>query len=322
MAVSTDYSLVRVATSTISNNEELVFELTESHFEHVISLLIAVSTSQAESADDEAQDNSPHLGVMMIDGNEVKWSPKGAERLLDFLNASVCVAGLSVCLYCVCVCVCACASRICLICYAPTGKSIQENALIIIRLLIQRPECLGPALAGDVSLGLATVYIKVTSDKDLHEPVVTRPFSDSISLNTSSLYLQDGNGTDIVLPFYNSLVRLLAWCSPDIEQLQCAGTTCTNELERSVQQNTHHILCSLISKEDISNILALPFDESEILSPHHKEVVLQFLDKVYGCTDAEFLTELLCYSFIPDIKLALDLQQVSVLYLTVSYNRS
>jgi len=126
----------------------------------------------------------------------------------------------------------------------------------------------------------------------------------------SSLYLSEGGGTDIVLPFYNSLVRLLAWCSPDIEQLQCGSSANTNELERSVQENTHHILCSLIKKEDISTILALPFDESEILSPHHKEVVLQFLDKVYGCTNAEFLTELLSYSFIPDIKLALDLNQV------------
>jgi len=92
LAVNTDYSLIRVATSTISNNEELVFELTESHFEHVVSLLIAVSTSQPDS-DDERQDDAFHLGAMKIDGQEVKWSPKGAERLLDFLNASVCVAG-------------------------------------------------------------------------------------------------------------------------------------------------------------------------------------------------------------------------------------
>ena len=191
-----------------------------------------------------------------------------------------------------------------------TGKSIQENALIIIGLLIQRPECLGPALAGDVSLGLDYVYTAVTSNKDLHEPTLTRSLSDSISINMSSLYLSDGGGTDIVLPFYNSLVRLLAWCSPDIGQLQCGSSANTSELERSVQENTHHILCSLIKKEDISIILALPFDESEILSPHHKEVVIQFLDKVYGCTDAEFLTELLSNSFIPDIKLALDLNQV------------
>ena len=80
-----------------------MFELTESHFEHVVSLLIAVSTSQPDS-DDERQDDAFHLGAMKIDGQEVKWSPKGAERLLDFLNASVCVAGVCVCFtYTVCV---------------------------------------------------------------------------------------------------------------------------------------------------------------------------------------------------------------------------
>ena len=45
------------------------------------------------------------------------------------------------------------------------GKSVQENALIIIRLLIQRPECLGPALAGDDALGLEKVYDVTTSDR-------------------------------------------------------------------------------------------------------------------------------------------------------------
>jgi len=70
-----------------------MFELTESHFEHVVSLLIAVSTAQSDSDDVDPQDNTSHLGTMKLDGQEVKWSPKGAERLLDFLNASVCVAG-------------------------------------------------------------------------------------------------------------------------------------------------------------------------------------------------------------------------------------
>ena len=84
-----------MATSAIKNNEELVFELTESHFEHIIGLLLAITTnhSDARSHDDVTADFNP-LGVVIIDGEEIKWSPKGAEKLLDFLNASVCVAGL------------------------------------------------------------------------------------------------------------------------------------------------------------------------------------------------------------------------------------
>lgn len=95
LTVKTDYSLIKVATSTIKNNEELVFELTEGHFEHVIGLLLAITTSHSESHsdDDTMQDFNP-LGIVILDGVEIKWSPKGAERLLDFLNASACVGGI------------------------------------------------------------------------------------------------------------------------------------------------------------------------------------------------------------------------------------
>ena len=188
------------------------------------------------------------------------------------------------------------------------GKSVQENALIIIRLLIQRPECLGPALAGDDVLGLQKVYDAVTSNK-LDYSFANKSFSDSMSVSNTSFtssVLFGGDGVDIILPFYNSLVKLLAWCSPDIDRLQTASSSDNNDLRRSVQKNTHHILCSLISKESILGVLALSFEKAEELQPKHKEVVLQFLDKVYGLTDVEFLTNLLFESFIPDIKLALN----------------
>ena len=83
-----------MATSTIKNNEELVFELTEGHFEHVIGLLLAITTNHPESdSHDVAMTEFNPLGIVVLDGIEIKWSPKGAEKLLDFLNASVCVAG-------------------------------------------------------------------------------------------------------------------------------------------------------------------------------------------------------------------------------------
>lgn len=95
MTIKTDYCLIKVATSTIKNNEELVFELTEGHFEHIISLLWSITTNQSEpqSHDDTMTDFNP-LGVVMLDGVDIKWSPKGTEKLLDFLNASVCVEGM------------------------------------------------------------------------------------------------------------------------------------------------------------------------------------------------------------------------------------
>ena len=190
------------------------------------------------------------------------------------------------------------------------GKSVQENALIIIRLLIQRPECLGPALAGDDALGLEKVYDVTTSDRT-DDVFANKSLSDSISVSnisfTSSIIF-GVNNFGITLPFYNSLVKLLAWCSPDIDKLQTASSNDNNDLQRSVQRNTHHILCSLISKESILGVLALSFEKAEALLPKHKEVVLQFLDKVYGVTDIKFLTKLLSKSFIPDIKLVLSLK--------------
>ena len=189
------------------------------------------------------------------------------------------------------------------------GKSVQENALIIIRLLIQRPECLGPALAGDDALGLEKVYDVTTSDRT--DDVFNKSLSDSISVSNisfTSSTIFGGNSLGITLPFYNSLVKLLAWCSPDIDRLQTASSNDNNDLQRSVQRNTHHILCSLISKESILGVQALSFEKAEALQPKHKEVVLQFLDKVYGVTDIEFLTKLLSMSFIPDIKLVLSLK--------------
>lgn len=193
------------------------------------------------------------------------------------------------------------------------GKSVHENALIIIRLLIQRPECLGPALTGDDALGLHKVYEIVTCNK-MDDMFINKSMSDSMSVSNisftsfTSSTLFGGSGLEIILPFYNSLVKLLAWCSPDVDRLQAAGTSDNNDLQKSVQKNTHHILCSLISKESILGVLALSFETAVALKPKHKEVVLQFLDKVYGFTDVEFLTNLLSKSFIPDIKLALSLK--------------
>ena len=190
--------------------------------------------------------------------------------------------------------------------YYYVGKSVQENALIIIRLLIQRPECLGPALAGD-ALGLEKVYEAVTNDKLDDSQLMSDTISlSSVSFTSSTIF--GGSGLQIILPFYNSLVKLLAWCSPDIDRLQTTNKNDKNDLQRSVQKNTHHILCSLISKQSILGVLALSFEKAKALLPKHKEVVLQFLDKVYGCTDAKFLTDLLSKSFIPDIKLALNLE--------------
>lgn len=52
---------------------------------------------------------------------DIGWDPTEGERYLDFLR------------YCVWV----------------NGESVEENANLVIRLLIRKPECLGPALRGE-----------------------------------------------------------------------------------------------------------------------------------------------------------------------------
>lgn len=176
-------------------------------------------------------------------------------------------------------------------------------------------------MAGDDVLGLEKVY-EIATKNQLDETLINKSLSDSISVSNvsfTSSAIFGGSGLQIILPFYNSLVKLLAWCSPDIEQLQATRGNSFNDnnnLSRLVQKNTHNILCSLISKENILGVLSLSFETAMGLLPKHKEVVLQFLDKVYGFTDAEFLTNLLFKSFIPDIKLALSLE-VNISYLMV-----
>ena len=48
-----------------------------------------------------------------------------------------------------------------------TGESVEENANVVVRLLIRRPECFGPALRGEGGNGLLAAMreaIKISED--------------------------------------------------------------------------------------------------------------------------------------------------------------
>lgn len=48
-----------------------------------------------------------------------------------------------------------------------TGESVEENANVVVRLLIRRPECFGPALRGEGGAGLLAAMedaIKISED--------------------------------------------------------------------------------------------------------------------------------------------------------------
>lgn len=124
-----------------------------------------------------------------------------------------------------------------------TGEQIQENAHVIMRLLIHHPECLGPALAGE-AIGLQRVYEEAL-DHMLNTPVFgssrasprdstdlgsATPLKGTLSRGETIVYSESSPhgerhrsnsymnlnlmSTRLVLSFYTSLVRLLAYCAP------------------------------------------------------------------------------------------------------------
>lgn len=138
------------------------------------------------------------------------------------------------------------------------GEQVQENAYVVVRLLIHHSECLGPALARS-DLDLCRIY-----EEALDRMLDTSQFGSSrgspspspspgstpgpapteldksppqqlvlMRSSTSVLSLPDVSDsplkprssshlmvTDMVLSFYTCLVRLLACCGPDTDQSQ------------------------------------------------------------------------------------------------------
>jgi len=54
-----------------------------------------------------------------------------------------------------------------------SGESVEENANVVVKLLIRRPECFGPALRGEGGQGLLAAMkeaIKISEDPALDLP--------------------------------------------------------------------------------------------------------------------------------------------------------
>ncbi len=75
-----------VVTSTIKDNYELALALKDSHLEHVVSLLIATTTSMS-SCNDSGEDDV--LGMVNLGSISCDWAPNGGEKCLDFLQSAV-----------------------------------------------------------------------------------------------------------------------------------------------------------------------------------------------------------------------------------------
>jgi ryanodine receptor 2 len=239
---------------------------------------------------------------------DLGWDPVEGERYLDFLR------------YCVWV----------------SGESVEENANLVIRLLIRRPECLGPALRGEGD-GLLQAIIdankmseRITDRRKMNDEAegsmpgfaFSHPLPES---EDDEDYIDTGAA---ILGFYCTLVDLLGRCAPDSAVI---------ELGKNESLRARAILRSLVPLEDLQGVLSLKFilqhpaageegpksDMPSGLVPGHKQSVVLFLERVYGIETQELFFKLLEDAFLPDLRAAtiLDRSDGSESDMALSMNR-
>lgn len=89
------YTPLDVATATIKGNQELVLALEESHLEHVVQLLVVMTTSPHGSSEGSSMDGRSDMGGGLGLIHRVsfsfnyEWSPQAGQKCLEFLHAAV-----------------------------------------------------------------------------------------------------------------------------------------------------------------------------------------------------------------------------------------
>uniref|UniRef100_A0A3Q3JZU9 Ryanodine receptor 3 n=1 Tax=Monopterus albus TaxID=43700 RepID=A0A3Q3JZU9_MONAL len=206
---------------------------------------------------------------------DIGWNPIEGERYLCFLRFAVFV----------------------------NGESVEENSSVVVKLLIRRPECFGPALRGEGGNGLLaamkeaikiseTPALDLSADGDHQEEVVHM-----------------GNA---IMSFYSALIDLLGRCAPEMHLISKG---------KGEALRIRAILRSLVPTEDLVGIISIPLkmpvinkdgsvtepDMSASFCPDHKAPMVLFLDRVYGIEDQSFMLHLLEVGFLPDLRAATSL---------------
>uniref|UniRef100_A0A8I3Q8P6 Ryanodine receptor 3 n=1 Tax=Canis lupus familiaris TaxID=9615 RepID=A0A8I3Q8P6_CANLF len=213
---------------------------------------------------------------------DVGWNPIEGERYLSFLRFAVFV----------------------------NSESVEENASVVVKLLIRRPECFGPALRGEGGNGLLAAMqgaIKISENPALDLPSQGYKREDEEIVHM-------GNA---IMSFYSALIDLLGRCAPEMHLIQ----TGKGEAIR-----IRSILRSLVPTEDLVGIISIPLklpslnkdgsisepDMAANFCPDHKAPMVLFLDRVYGIKDQTFLLHLLEVGFLPDLRASASLDTVSL----------
>ena len=215
---------------------------------------------------------------------DLGWDPVEGERYLDFFRTCVWV----------------------------NGESVEENANLVIRLLIRRPESLGPALRGEGEGLLQAIKDSIAMSERIQQSQdnVDSKDEDYIDLGTA------------ILNFYCGLVDLLGRCAPEPATIAVGKNDCLR---------ARAILKSLVLMQDLEGVLALRFNlqsnsDSEVLTgfvPAHKQSIVLFLERVYGIENQEIFFRLLEEAFLPDLRAAimLEMQGDSESQMALALNR-
>ncbi|XP_038616986.1 ryanodine receptor 2 [Tachyglossus aculeatus] len=231
---------------------------------------------------------------------DIGWNPVEGERYLDFLRFAV---------FC-------------------NGESVEENANVVVRLLIRRPECFGPALRGEGGNGLLAAMeeaIKIAEDPSRDGPSPTNGASRTLEVEEEDDTIHMGNA---IMTFYAALIDLLGRCAPEMHLIH-AG--------KGEAIRIRSILRSLIPLGDLVGVISIAFqmptiakdgnvvepDMSAGFCPDHKAAMVLFLDRVYGIEVQDFLLHLLEVGFLPDLRAAasLDTAALSATDMALALNR-
>ncbi|XP_076849219.1 ryanodine receptor 3 isoform X1 [Brachyhypopomus gauderio] len=232
---------------------------------------------------------------------DIGWNPIEGERYLSFLRFAVFV----------------------------NGESVEENANVVVKLLIRRPECFGPALRGEGGQGLMAAMleaIKISEDPSLDLP--------GHSEGQAPAAGEEGEEEEVahmgnsIMSFYSALIDLLGRCAPEMHLIN-AG--------KGEALRIRAILRSLVPTTDLVGIISIPLkvpvvnkdgsvtepDMNASFCPEHKAPMVLFLDRVYGVEDQSFLLNLLEVGFLPDLRASasLDTEALSTTETALAMNR-
>ncbi|XP_039525300.1 ryanodine receptor 3 isoform X4 [Pimephales promelas] len=217
---------------------------------------------------------------------DIGWNPIEGERYLSFLRFAVFV----------------------------NGESVEENSSVVVKLLIRRPECFGPALRGEGGHGLLAAMKEAINISE--NPVLDLPSTAPAHASDASTegdeeeeVVHMGNA---ILSFYSALIDLLGRCAPEMHLINKG---------KGEALRIRAILRSLVPTEDLVGIISIPLkmptvnkdgsvtepDVSASFCPDHKAPMVLFLDRVYGIEDQSFLLHLLEVGFLPDLRAAASL---------------